>query len=248
LKAAEQVLDLYARFAEAQAPLAPAELARRLNMAPSTCFNLIRTFEQRGFLYATGERRNLYPTRRMLALAQEIARHDPVGTELLRNLEALRDETGETVVLASRTRDRVVYLAVLASPHRIRYSAEVGETRPARVNSMGKALVSLLPPREREALAASFRYERLTSRTILGQDDYLADIERSIRRGWFLNDGESDPDVIAIAVPVVVHGSAFAVTLAGPRHRMADRIEERAAQVRAACRGFAAAADQRPAA
>ncbi len=243
MKAAEQVLDLYVRFAEAQGPLAPAELARRLEMAPSTCFNLVRTFEQRGFIYTTGARRSLYPTRRMLALAQEIARHDPVGTDLLRALEALRDATGETIVLASLSRDRVVYLEVLESPHRIRYSAKIGETRPAQVNSMGKALVSRLPPGEREALAASFLYERLTDRTILNAADYLADIERSLARGWFLNDGESYPDVIAVAVPVEVHGTAFAVTLAGPRHRMEGRIEERAAQVQAACRAIESAAD-----
>lgn len=244
MKAAEQVLDLYARFAEAQSPLAPAELARRLNMAPSTCFNLIRTFEQRGFIYATGARRNLYPTRRMLALTQEIARHDPVGADLLQSLGDLRDRTGETIVLASRSRDRVIYLEVLESPHRIRYSAKVGETRPARVNSMGKALVSLLPPEERDALAAEFKYERLTERTIPTKDEYLADIAQSIPRGWFLNYGESDPDVIAVAVPIVIHGSEFAVTLAGPFHRMEAVIEARAAQVVAACREIEAAAKQ----
>ena len=240
MKAAEQVLDLYARFAEAQSPLAPAELARRLDMAPSTCFNLIRTFEQRGFLYATGARRHLYPTRRMLALTQEIARHDPVGADLLQSLEELRDRTGETIVLASRSRDRVIYLEVLESPHRIRYSARVGETRPARVNSMGKALISLLPEDEREALAATFRFEPLTERTIPNKDAYLADIARSIPRGWFLNYGESDPDVIAVAVPVVIHGSEFAVTLAGPFHRMESVFEARAAQVVAACRDIEA--------
>ena len=60
--------------------MALSELARALEMAPSTCFNLVRTFEARGFLYATGQRRALYPTKRMLILARDIAQHDPIGT------------------------------------------------------------------------------------------------------------------------------------------------------------------------
>ena len=80
MKAAEQIPDLYECFAERQTPMALSELARALEMAPSTCFNLVRTFEARGFLYATGQRRALYPTKRMLILARDIAQHDPIGT------------------------------------------------------------------------------------------------------------------------------------------------------------------------
>lgn len=236
MKAAEQVLELYERFAEAQAPMALSDLARKLGMAPSTCFNLVRTFESRGFIYATGQRRALYPTKRMLALAQEIAQHDPVGTHVANFLSELRDETGETVVLASRTRDRVTYLEVFESPHRIRYSAKVGETRPVQLNSMGKALISLMPAPERDALAAQIVFEKVTDRSLDSKETYLADIERSIPRGWFLNDGESVADVIAIAVPVVVHDAKLAVTLAGPRHRMESRVEELAERIKAACR------------
>lgn len=235
MRAAEQILDLYERYAQARAPLGLSELARQLGMPTSTCFNLVRTFESRGYIYTTGQRRAFYPTKRMLALAQEIARHDPVGTQVVRSLEALRDDTAETVVLASRVRDRVTYLEVLESPLRIRYSAQVGETRPIQLNSMGKALMSLIPPPERTALADTMIFERATERS-LDRAAYLADVEGSIARGWFLNDGESVPDVLAVAVPLIVHGSAFAVTLAGPRYRMADKVEALAARVQEACR------------
>ena len=220
MRAAEQILDLYKCFADAREPLSFSELARRLDMAPSTCFNLVRTFETRGFLYATGPRRALYPTKRMLALTQEIARHDPVGSDVVACLSDLRDATGETVLLASLIRDRVTYLEVFESPHPIRYSAAVGETRPVQRNSMGKALLSLMSAEERLALVKSLPFEKVTDRTLATADAYLADVEGSVARGWFLNDGESVPDVMVVAAPVIAHGSAFAVSVAGPRHRM----------------------------
>lgn len=243
MRAAEQILDLYERFAEMQAPLGLSELARKLDMPASTCFNLVRTFEKRGYLYEAGQRRALYPTKRMLFLAQEIARHDPVGTRVVQRLGELRDQCGETVVLASRTRSRVTYLEVLEPSHRIRYSAKIGETRPIQLNSMGKALMSLLPVPEREALAAELAFDKATDRTLDTKEAYLADIERSIPRGWFLNDGESVVDVIAVAVPLVIHDSALAVTVAGPRYRMAGRVEQCAEQVKAACRDLAAGSE-----
>ena len=234
MKAAEQILDLYERFAEEQAPMTLSELARALDMAPSTCFNLVRTFESRGFLYATGQRRALYPTKRMLTLTREIELHDPVGTAVVRCLSELRDATEETIILANRTRDFVTYLEVFESQHRIRYSARVGETRLVQLNSMGKALISLMPPDERDALAAELVFNKVTDRSLDNKYAFLADIERSIPRGWFLNDGESVIDVIAMAVPIVINGSAFAIGLAGPRHRVENRIPELAEQIKEA--------------
>jgi IclR family acetate operon transcriptional repressor len=239
VRAAEQVLDLYKCFAEAQEPLAFSELARRLDMAPSTCFNLVRTFETRGFLYATGPRRALYPTKRMLALVQEIARHDPVGSDVTARLSELRDATGETVLLASLIRDRVTFLEVLESPHSIRYSAAVGETRPVQRTSLGKALLSLMSVQERLTLVKSLTFEKVTDRTLATAEAYLSDIETSVGRGWFLNDGESVPDVIVVAAPVIVHGSAFAVGVAGPRHRMVAVIGDFAARLLATCGAIA---------
>ena len=235
MRAAEQILDLYQCFADAQEPLSFSELARRLDMAPSTCFNLVRTFETRGFLYATGPRRALYPTKRMLALAQEIARHDPIGSDVIGCLSELRDATGETVVLSSLIRDRVTFLEVLESPHSIRYSAAVGETRPIQRNSMGKALLSLMSVEERQALVKTLSFEKITDRTLTTADALLSDVESSIGRGWFLNDGESVPDVIVVAAPVVAHGSSFAVGVAGPRHRMVSMISDLAARLLGAC-------------
>lgn len=238
MKSAERVFDLYELFAELQAPQSLSELARKLSMPVSTCFNLVRAFERRGFLYSAGTRRGFYPTKRMLQLVQTIAQSDPMGGVVVERLLKLRDDTAETVVMGKRVGDQILLLEVIESPHRIRYSANVGERRPVQINSMGKALISLLPAAEREELVTKLRFPKLTDRTIRSARDYLADIERSVKRGWFLNDGESVQDVIALAMPVVVNTEAFAITVAGPRYRLEPELEKRARQLRDACRAI----------
>ena len=134
MKSAARTFDLFETFAKVQAPISLSELARQMKMPVSTCFNLVRTFEARGFLYSLGSRRGLYPTKRMLQLVTTIAQHDPVGTRVFHALSELRDKTGETVVLSKRHGDKVVYMEVFESSHRIRYSAAVGEIRDIHAN------------------------------------------------------------------------------------------------------------------
>ncbi len=235
MRVVEQVLDVYERFAEEQAPMAMSDLARALDMPTSTCSNLLRTFERRGFIYQTGQRRALYPTKRMLMLAQDIARQDPVSTSVSQRLAALRDEAEETVLLATRQRDRVLYLDVIETTQPIRYSAAIGETRPIQNNSSGKALLSLMPQAERQALITGLPFHRQTEQTLVSAHEYLNDVQRSASRGWFLNDGESVADLLALAVPLNLHHSNFAVAIAGPRYRMAGRIEALASMLKTAC-------------
>jgi DNA-binding IclR family transcriptional regulator len=140
------------------------------------------------------------------------------------------------VVLSKRHGDKVVYMEVFESSHRIRYSAAVGEIRDIHANSMGKALLGQLPDAERKAIISRLKFTRYTKQTLPSAAAYAADIAKSLKRGYCLNDGESVPDVMAVAVAFKINDEHFAVALAGPRYRMKDEIAVRADQLRRACR------------
>jgi IclR family acetate operon transcriptional repressor len=239
MKSAARTFDLFETFAKMQTPLSLSDLARQMKMPVSTCFNLVRTFESRGFLYSLGSRRGLYPTKRMLQLVTTIAQHDPIGTRVSHTLSELRDKTGETVVLAKRGGDKVVYMEVFESPHRIRYSAAVGEVRDIHANSMGKALLGQLPEAERKAVIAKLKFTKYTKQTLQSAAAYSTDIAKSLKRGYYLNDGESVADVLGISVAIKINDEHFAVALAGPRYRMKDEIAGRVEQLQRACRSIA---------
>ncbi len=239
MKSASRTFDLFETFARVKTPLSLSDLARHMKMPVSTCFNLVRTFEARGFLYSLGGRRGLYPTKRMLQLVTIIAQHDPIGARVSDALSALRDTSDETIVLSKLDHDKVVYMDVLESAHRVRYSAVVGEVRDIHANSMGKALLGQLPEAERSAIISKLKFTKHTSRTLQTPTAYAADIVKSAKRGYFVNDGESVTDVIAIAMAVKINGEDFAVAVAGPRYRMKDEIPKRAKQLRQACQAIA---------
>jgi len=144
VKTATRTLDVFEAFATAKRPLTLSELARAIGAPVASCFGIVRTLERRGYLYSARPRRGLYPTRRLLDQARLIAAHDPLSSRLDSALAALRDRTGETVLLGKRLGDRAVYLDVREGPQTVRYTARVGDLKPLHSSAVGKALLGTL--------------------------------------------------------------------------------------------------------
>lgn len=231
-----RVIEVIELFAQEKQPLALSEMARLMEMPVSTCLGLIRTLEAHGYIYETGRRQGYYPTGRLLAMAQVISAHDPVIDSARPTLIELRNDVRETVVLGKLREDwEVVYLEVLEGPQRIRYFAQAGETRHAYANSQGRALLSTLTMEARNVAFKKMKLERLTEATLTTATAINAEIERSKARGWFAILGETHPDLAGIAWPVRLGRQMYAVSIAGPRHRIEPRIEELSVMLRAAC-------------
>lgn len=224
VKTAGRVIDLFEVFATLKRPATLSELSREMEIPVSSCFNLLRTIENRGYLYSVKPRGGMYPTKRIFELARIIADNDPIAARVSPLLQALRDDSGETIVFAKRRGTHVVYLDVLESPHRIRYSAQIGEVREMYSNSIGKAIMSRLSVEERHALYAEMSMVKHTPATLTTKKELDAEIEKSIKRGYFTNIGETVADVMSVAVPVVIGGETHGMTLVGPIHRMKPEL------------------------
>jgi IclR family acetate operon transcriptional repressor len=211
VNAADRALRIFEAFADRGAPMTLSELARLLEIPVSTCFNLMRTLEARGYLYEVAGRKSFYPTARWLVKAQAIARHDPVREQLEPFLQSLRDETDETVILG----------------------------KPMHSTSAGKALLSAMPVPEREKMIAEMRLDRVTGATITQRSRLIRDIEEGTGRGWFASRGENVDDVMGIAAFVNIGGDTFTVTVAGPIHRMDPKVEKHAKRLVATCKAIA---------
>jgi DNA-binding IclR family transcriptional regulator len=218
-------LALLELFAAQRQPLSLTEVARGLGAPLSSCFNLVRSMESLGFLYPVGNRRQVYPTRKIYDLASVIVAHEPWAQRFGASLEQLRDETGETAILGTWQRDQVVYLAVLEGPKSIRYTARAGDLKPLHSSAIGKALLSALDPAARRAMIARLDLDAKTPATITDRAALMADLERIAAEGCAMTRGENVADVMAIAVPVTLDGSTYALAVAGPMPRMLAALD-----------------------
>lgn len=231
VRTADRTLAVFEAFEIARRPMALTELAGRAHIPVSSCHGLVRTLLDRGYLYSLGRRKDVYPTRRLLDVAETIVRHDPLLERIASVLHALRDRTRETIILGKRQGDQVLYLEVIPGLHTVRYMANPGEFKPLHSSSIGKALLGALAP---DALAGWLRTHRLpaiTARTLVDTKRLEADLALSRSRGYFMTDGENVSDVAALAVILAIHGEVFGLAIAGPTHRMNTRIDANAADL-----------------
>src|SRR5699024_7772152 len=98
--------------AEIQRPLTLSELSTALSIPVSSCFALVNTLRERGYIYMLRGHKNLYPTRRLLDVARRSAEHDPVLERIRPVLAKLGESTRETIVLSGRYGDEVTFLNV----------------------------------------------------------------------------------------------------------------------------------------
>lgn len=223
VKSAGRTMELFEAFARAQTPLSLSEIARALGAPASSCFNLIRALEARGYLYLV-EPKRLYPTHRLFEVAQTIAAREPWIELLQPVLSDLRDDTRETVILGKRQGNRVIYLEVFEGPQTIRYSASAGDLKPLHSSSIGKALLGMLAPADLTELLKHLQLKPVTKATITSRQRLITDLERSRRRGFFMTAGENVTDVTAVAAGLRLNSEEYGIAIAGPMSRMRENL------------------------
>ncbi len=235
VKTAGRTVELFEAFAKLRRPASLSELAAAIGMPLSSCSNLVRTVQARGYLYLLRDRGPLYPTARLLELARVIAANDPISLRVAGHLVALSETCGETVVIGTIRGNEVIYIDVVESKQAIRYSIRPGSMRPVHANSIGKAVLSRMDATTRSALLKKLQYKKFTAKTILSAEGLETDIRSSMRRGWFGNSKESVEDLAAVAMPVTINAGTFGISIAGPAGRMQGAIEGHVAALKRTC-------------
>ena len=236
-------LEVLEAFRTARGPLSLSEIARLAQLPVSTCHGVVRALEQHGYLVFLSPR-EAYPTRRLWEMASVIEAHDPLAQRLAPALQALREATGETVILGTRQHDQVLYLQVLESAQSIRYSSRAGEYKPLHSSAIGKCLLGALPDPELGAWLGGHALPRITTRTLTDARALRRDLAAGRKRGWQVTRGENVPDVMAVAAPLRIGAMTLAVAVAGPVHRMADAEARIASQLLACVQGLSPATQE----
>ena len=235
-KIVARTLSFIELFAAEKRPLTLSDISRLLRIPFSSCHDVLREMQARGYLYEIGPRAGFYPTVRLLKLAETIATHDPVLQRAEVLLRKLRDELDKSVSLAKATGMALRYLLVFEPAHPLRFMVSVGnEVRSLYATSAGKAFLGSLAPAQFDKLLQNLKLVPMTRETIRSKPALRAEIDKSNRRGWFLNRGESVEDATTVSARFTWNGSTYIVTIAGPSNRMEAKLDEATKLLVAAC-------------
>jgi DNA-binding IclR family transcriptional regulator len=206
------VLDALAEHPEG---LGVNELARRIGVSASTASRLLATLESGGIV----ERAAGGPYRlgmRLVALADGVLERLDVRELARPRLRALAAGTGETATLSVPGERDAVTVDFVPGAASVVSLARVGRPSVAHATAVGKVALAFGDAAAPTQLAA------YTERTIVGADALAREVTRVRERGWAEAVGEREPDLNALAAPVLGRAGELAAILGlqGPAARL----------------------------
>lgn len=222
---AQRALLVFEVFAREGRPLTNSELARHLDLADSSCSDLLFTLRDAGYLVRMPKSRHFYPTTRLNDLSQRIAATDPIQTFAAEALELLTKRTGESSLCGLLDSGSIKIFACQESPRALRYVLRPGTKVAVHSTAIGKAILGAMPVQERELLIEQLAMEPVTEATLQDRGALRREIEEGIQRGWFLAREEGAEGVTALGIAGNVSGRLTAVSVVGPTRRMEKNMD-----------------------
>lgn len=219
-------LDLLEYFAQTKKPASLREIEQHFGWPRSSTYNILSTLVERGYMYEPARRGGYYPTPRWQRMADTIVTADGLSAQLFSLLSVLSEETGETAAVAAASATYALYLDVVESSSAIRYTGHPGARIPIHASASGRALLSLYTPAERKGIFRRLNFVQYGPNALMNANEVEAEIQASLKRGWFQSLNEYSADLASVALPVKVDERRLAIMIAGPVHRLGPRCAE----------------------
>lgn len=195
-----------------------ADIAQALDAPKSSIHGFLRGLVAEGYV-AEGPEKQTYRLgwgAYALLPSQEVSLVE--ATRTVR--EELLTVFDETITLAVRVGDAVVYLESLRPSHPVCYSPPLKVRRPLWPTSAGKLFLSHSSDATLQSLFAAAPIESPSV------DEICAELSQVRQQGFAFNIGESHTDVAAVAIPLPTSPLSAAISIAGPVARVKEQLPE----------------------
>ena len=187
------VLQLIADQVE---PPGVTELLALSSLTRPTLYRILSSLEAEGVVIKTSGKRYRLGAR-LIGLAQVDVRGIARSV-----LTALRDETGETVHLAIRNRDEMVYVDKIDSREVVRMASTIGTRVPFHSSSVGKAYLAALPNIEAKKIMDRLCLAPLTQHTSTDLQYVSEKVEAARVLGFSFDEQENEDGIVCYGAPI----------------------------------------------
>ena len=203
-----------------------AELSKRVGLHNSTTFHLAKTMVSLGYLRQERDSKRYRVGRPLFALAASALDEIEMVNLATPVLEDLSRESGESGHFAVRMGDSVIVIARTSGTGAFQLTDRVGVVRPAHCTALGKIILASLRPDQLKRFLERVELKPSTKKSITEPSVLLREIAEIRRSAIAFDDGEFNPEVRCVAVPVYnFTGDVIgALGISGPIWRMSDQM------------------------
>ncbi|MGC4935572.1 IclR family transcriptional regulator [Gordonia sp. DT30] len=215
IAALEKGLRVLACFTPNERALGVSEVARTTKIPVSTCFRILRTLEDSGYVEQLDDG-TFTPSAAVLTLGFAALQGNEVVEATRLPLRELQRHTRETCSLAVLSGADIVYLLRYKSAGYVVGNVVAGSLLPAACTAMGKVLLSCLEDPELDATLAGVDLAsyRMGPNAVQTMDELRAELATIRERGWGSQDEEVAFGLRSISLPVMnLDGAAGAIAV-----------------------------------
>ena len=222
-------LSLLEALATAESGLSLTDLARKVELAPSTAHRLLATLEKMGYVYQGGDLARWYVGLHAFTVGSSFLANRDFVAQSHPYLRRLMEQSGETANLGILDGTEAVFIDQVQCRETMRTIVKLGSRVPLHASGVGKAIFAALPDEQIDAIVKVKGLPRITANTITSPETMWASIRVIRQRGYSFDDEEHLPGTRCVASPIYdEHADALgALSLAGPLSRLPDdRIKQ----------------------
>jgi len=183
--------------------LSISELAERVSLARTTVHRIVTSLMHIGYLRynpVSGRYKLGYG---LLNLGARVLQQETVRQDARPFLLSLFESVHETIFLAIRDGQSVVYIDRLQPEQMLQIGAPLGGRSPLHCSATGKAILMATDPQERLYLLRNYEFSRLTRNTAASVEKLVSDLEQGQRRGFSLDLEESEIGICGVGAPIL---------------------------------------------
>jgi|YelNatPaOPRAMG01_1025707.scaffolds.fasta_scaffold01632_9 DNA-binding IclR family transcriptional regulator len=203
IQSLERALNIINILAYSEKPVGVTEIGKLLGIHKSTAYRLILTLRQFGYVEQDEETERYYLGLKPLELSNIILERLDIRKIAHPYLEELSGRVNETVHLAVREEDEIVYIDKVESKQAIRMYSRVGARAPLYCTALGKCLLAFGPQELIEKWIFKKELPPRTESTIKTGEELQKELMEIKRLGYALDREEFEQGVKCIGVPIL---------------------------------------------
>ena len=216
-------------FRDIQPELGVREIARQVELHPSTVGRLLVTLTSLGILNQNKDTQKYRMGSKVLRWGAVYMSNIDLRTESRPYMEELHKLTKETIHLDIPDGATRICIERIESPQSLRWVPRIGERKPYYASAGGKVMLAFFSPTQRSEILQSESLEQLTAKTTTNPKVLKQEFDLIRERGFSISEGERVEGVSCVAAPIFDGSQKIigAITISGPTTRFsAKKIQE----------------------
>lgn len=211
-----------------EGPCGLLELSNILQINKSTVHRLLNSLIYMGYVKQDEETLKYHMTLKITNISGMVLKQMDILSISRPYLEALKEQTEETVHLVKRVENNITYIQKLDPVNimgrSIQMASFIGMVSPLYCTAVGKAIMSSLSEKEVRSIWEHSNVEPKTQYTLLHIEQLLDELAQVRKTGYALDNEENEIGVrcIASCIRDYTGKAEYAISISAPISRMSD--------------------------